>query len=253
MEAKEYYDNIYKEENRLGADCDNRHKVEKINKAILIDGVCLRFRNEREFNVLDIGAGTGLWTEYIHTRYPNARIVCGDISDRHNQIMEQKFSKSDCVKVVPMNALYLGKFVKDRYDVVLCGGALYHLNYTDSKKVIYDITCFKNAYCMVDWLSETSGELNWSFMKGSPVLDLKKEDKTFYYLTTTKLEQLLRPYKDRIEIHGHYGVDSISRFVTDRINGYNDDELEQYCSIIRKSWDKNADCSEHSITVWKNM
>ena len=83
--------------------------------------------------------------------------------------------------------------------------------------------------------------------------NLKKEDKTFHYLTTTKMEQLLCPYKDRIEIHGHYGVDSISRFVTDRINGYNDEELEQYCSIIRKSWDKNADCSEHSITVWKNM
>ena len=38
--------------------------------------------------------------------------------------------------------------VKDRYDVVLCGGALYHLNYTDSKKVIYNITRFKSTAAM---------------------------------------------------------------------------------------------------------
>ena len=62
--VEKYYTEDYCEQNRLGEGCDNRHKVEIINKSFLLENeICKRAFDT--YRVLDLGAGTGFWTDFI--------------------------------------------------------------------------------------------------------------------------------------------------------------------------------------------
>ena len=75
--VQEYYTNTYDESKRLGEGCDNRHKVEIINKGHLIKDIFNLIKSVKEYRVehyhdeatpvriIDVGAGTGFWTNFI--------------------------------------------------------------------------------------------------------------------------------------------------------------------------------------------
>lgn len=252
--VQEYYTNTYDENKRLGEGCDNRHKVEIINKGHLIKDIFgivksindLRIGENESIRIIDVGAGTGFWTDFILKNFDNVEIYCGDLVEKHNDIMRKRFKDYPNVHVVNIDALKLNNSLYGTFDIVLCGGPLYHLNNEDSQKVCNNLlnVCNECGYILVDWLSEASGNINWSLMKGHPVKNISDDDKMFYYKDSYIMSYLFREYEIL-----HYGIDSITRFVADKINNYTDEELELWCKNIRKYWNKNADLSEHSISV----
>ena len=262
---EDYYTNTYDEKARLSETCDNRHKVEIINKSYLIDFYINKFieHGHEKLNILDIGAGTGFWTEYIITKYPSCNIVCGDIVPKHNEILKERFSDRKNVQVFPMDACNLNVFIGKngklklwsmqkgmnidrRFDLVLCGGALYHCS--DEPKIIDNLFSLTRMYghILIDWLSEFSGVLNWSLMNGTPITNIEETDNIFHYTTSEKLNKTIERYYCYCQ---HFGIDSITRFIKDEVNKYNDNELQRYCENIRMFWETNSDSSEHSITA----
>lgn len=242
-----YYTEDYCEENRLGETCDNRHKVEIINKGILLyNNICNKAYSS--MRVLDLGAGTGIWTDFIIKHFPYAEVVCGDLVPRHNKILKERFANNPKVKVIPLDALNLPIEDLGKFDIILCGGPLYHLNYSDSTKVVSQLSKITkpSTLVFVDWLSEGSGVINWSLMKGKPIENIDVTDKMFHYKSTYVMNELFKNYGTII---GHYAIDGITRFIADEVNKYDEDQLQTYCTNVRKFWHTTADLSEHSITV----
>lgn len=248
---EKYYTEYYNESERLSKNCDNRHKVEIINKAVLIDKYIMTLLSMHtspvKIKILDLGAGTGIWTDYILGKYNvNVEILCGDIVPKHNEILKEKFKGYNNVTVKLLNALNLPENI-GQFDLILCGGPLYHNNIDDSYIIMENI--FKVAknpsFIMVDWLSQYSGEINWSIMLHKPVESLEECDKMFHYKNCDIMTELA----GKRQIMGHYAIDSITRFIADEVNKYSQEELLKYCETIRNHWKNTADISEHSITV----
>lgn len=246
--VKKYYTEVYREENRLGETCDNRHKVEIINKGFLLTTE-INKHIWKSFRVLDLGAGTGIWTDFIINTFPRAEVVCGDLVPRHNEILKERFANNPRVTVMPLDALHLPVNELGAFDIILCGGPLYHCSVSDSKKIIDQLDQVSKTHTLafIDWLSEGSGTINWSLMSGKPVKNLGTTDKMFHYKSTAIMNKLFE--NTDAHIYGHYGVDGITRFIADEVNKYDEKELETYCTNVRKFWDTTADLSEHSITV----
>lgn len=262
---EDYYTNIYNEDYRLSEKCDNRHKVEIINKSWLIDHYINKFINlgHEKLNILDVGAGTGIWTEYIISKYPSCNIICGDIVAKHNEILKKRFSGTGNVEVFPMDACDLNVSIDEndglmlvsgenkltvdrRFDLVLCGGPLYHCD--EESKIIDNLFSVTRNYghILIDWLSEFSGVLNWSIMKGTPITNIEHVDEIFHYTTSERLDDTISRYYCYRE---HFGIDSVTRFIQDEVNTYNENELKKYCENIRIYWKNNSNSSEHSITA----
>lgn len=246
-----YYTEQYDESKRLDSSCDNRHKTEIINKAYLITSCIeqiLSQTNTRPIKIIDVGAGVGYWTDFILKKWKtNVEIHCGDIVPKHNSIMYQRFENYDNVHVTQMNALNLNHSMYGIFDMVICGGPMYHLNDTDSTIAATMLlnVCKPNGLILVDWLPEAHGAINWSLMKNTPVNNVNEIDGIFHYKTSDKVTNLFSGFK----ILGHYGIDSITRFIEDKINQWNDSQLELYCETIRKHWNLNPDLSEHAISI----
>lgn len=243
-----YYTEVYREENRLGETCDNRHKVEIINKGFLL-ATEINKHVWKSFRVLDLGAGTGVWTDFIIKNFPFAEVVCGDLVPRHNEILKERFANNSNVTVMPLDALHLPVKELGTFDIILCGGPLYHCNFSDSKKIINQLDKLTKTKTLVfvDWLSEGSGVINWSLMSGKPIDNIDNADKMFHYKSTYVMEELFK--NTDAHIYGHYAIDGITRFIADEVNKYDEKELETYCANVRKFWHTTADLSEHSITV----
>jgi SAM-dependent methyltransferase len=245
--VEKYYTEDYCEQNRLGEGCDNRHKVEIINKSFLLENeICKHaFSTCR---VLDLGAGTGFWTDFIIKKLPFTQIVCGDIVPKHNEILKERFANNHNVTVMPLDALNLPVDILGKFDIILCGGPFYHCNFSYSKKIVKELEKVSNGNTLVfvDWLSEASGVVNWSLMTGKPIENIDLVDNMFHYKSTYVINELFKNYG---LVQGHYAIDGITRFIADEVNKYDEDQLQTYCVNVRKFWHTTADLSEHSITV----
>ncbi|WP_128330510.1 trans-aconitate 2-methyltransferase [Apibacter sp. HY039] len=75
--------------------------------------------------ILDIGAGTGLFSNFVLKKYPDARITLVDLSEKMLEIAEKRFSDSPNVKIVCED--FTKHHFTDTYDVVISSLAIHHL------------------------------------------------------------------------------------------------------------------------------
>lgn len=85
--------------------------------------------------VLDIGAGTGLFSSYLLRKFPEAKITLIDISDKMLDIAKQRFKCIDGLEyIVGDYSKY--KFVGE-YDAIISSLSIHHLM-DDQKKSFYN-------------------------------------------------------------------------------------------------------------------
>lgn len=91
--------------------------------------------------VLDIGAGTGLFSSIVLEKYPNARITLIDLSDKMLKVAKKRFSDHSDFKYIVAD--YTKYEFDDKFDIIISALSIHHLS-ADDKETLY-----KKAYNML--------------------------------------------------------------------------------------------------------
>ncbi|MDP4177981.1 MAG: methyltransferase domain-containing protein [Bacillota bacterium] len=92
--------------------------------------------------VLDIGAGTGLFSSFVLGKYPNARITLIDLSDKMLEVAKKRFFDYSNFEYVVAD--YTKQKFDDRFDIIISALSIHHLSDTD-KEMLY-----KKCYYMLE-------------------------------------------------------------------------------------------------------
>jgi len=111
----------YDEDNRLKI--DNARKIE-----FTVTTNILNKYIESDFNILELGAGTGAYSFYYAER--GNTVLATDLTPKHVDIIKEKAKlKGDKIKLSAeiANAIDLSQYKTESFDVVTCLGPMYHL------------------------------------------------------------------------------------------------------------------------------
>lgn len=92
--------------------------------------------------ILDLGAGTGIFSEFILKRYPNASLTLVDISEKMLEISKMRFKNKDNIKYIFDD--YLSYNFSEKYDIIISSLSIHHL--TDNEK----FQLFKKCYSLLN-------------------------------------------------------------------------------------------------------
>ena len=88
--------------------------------------------------VLDIGAGTGLFSQFIYDQNPDLHFTLVDLSAQMLNVANERFAGSDNFEFLELD------FSKDalpgKYDIIISGLAIHHLEDSEKAKL------YKNIY-----------------------------------------------------------------------------------------------------------
>ncbi|WP_028594324.1 class I SAM-dependent methyltransferase [Paenibacillus assamensis] len=89
-------------------------------------------------NLLDLGAGTGLFSSLMMQKYPDANLTLIDLSEKMLEIAKLRFKGSTSVTYIVDD--YTNFISPEKYDIIISGLSIHHL--TDADKQ----TLYKNTY-----------------------------------------------------------------------------------------------------------
>lgn len=244
----EYYTKKYDEDARLREDCDNRHKVEREVKKRILDA----YVDEPGMKVLDIGAGTGLYSIYLAKM--GADVTACDIVPEHVDLIQEKAWKEHLdIKCKRADALSL-PFESNAYDIVLLAGPMYHLDKDKQLDAIKEAArvCKEDGYVLVDYLAETHGYIQHVLMDKDTLLSGelgKVADPVFTYNSKREMADYLR--QAGLFPESFHGTDSITRFLASEINLWDNTHLEKWIDFVDENSnnDNMIDLSEHCVAI----
>lgn len=88
-------------------------------------------------NVLDIGAGTGLFSQFVYKQNPHLYFTLADISDPMLSVARSRFSGLDNFNYIELD-LSTDK-IPGKYDIIISGLAIHHLTDADKQKLYNNI------------------------------------------------------------------------------------------------------------------
>lgn len=248
--------NWYEKDNEEGRLSTNKaRRVEFIISTKILDN----YIDSKE-SILDVAAGTGIYSFYYAEKGHN--VVSLDITPKHIQIIKDKLSsefKGLQVKAEVNNAIDLGMFDSNQFDVVLCFGPIYHLTEAeDRKKCISECIrvlkkggllaiAYINKYYLIPHLLTGSRKfiLNDSVMHKVIDVGIIKdgEEDCFwtdaYFTNPVEMEEFLSKFN--IEIIDHVATDGISPLLRKVVDDMTEDEYITWIDYQLKT------CREKSI------
>lgn len=91
------------------------------------------FEQEREFRVLDLGAGTGLLTKFLHERFPKAHFTLMDFTAEMLDQAKRRFGEGGGFRYL------VGDYAKDAwqgpYDLIVSSLSIHHLSDEEKRKL----------------------------------------------------------------------------------------------------------------------
>ncbi|MEK4029446.1 MULTISPECIES: class I SAM-dependent methyltransferase [Bacillaceae] len=99
--------------------------------------------------VLDIGAGTGLFSSFAKERYPDAQITLIDLSEKMMDVAKERFRKDK--KIDYIIADYTEYKFDQKFDIIISSLSIHHLRDVEKKKL------YKKIFT---WLHEDGMFLN---------------------------------------------------------------------------------------------
>src|ERR1700748_2586392 len=87
--------------------------------------------------VLDIGAGTGLFSQFVHQQNPKLHYTLADISDPMLSVARSRFSGLNNFDFIELD---IGNDkIPGKYDIIISGLAIHHLSDADKQKLYKNI------------------------------------------------------------------------------------------------------------------
>lgn len=254
-EVLKYYKD-YDEDKRLGK--TNLHKLEYLTTLRFLDRVI-----PPNSKVLDLCAGTGAYSFYLESRGHSVTAV--DIMPKFVETLKQKKKElSSKINIYLGDARDLEKLKVNKFDVVLCMGALYHLkNEDDRRKVIKQcksvmrengilIGSYINRYAsfMVEFIkmhNSIDAELLTEILNVG--YKPKEKEDPFYYSSPQEIDNLMNDFN--IEKITNIGVDGMGYLFGEKILGLNDEEYKFWLeSHYNTCEDENIiGCSLHGLYI----
>ncbi len=93
--------------------------------------------------VLDIGAGTGLFSSFILNKFPEANITLIDISEKMINIARERFF--NCVNINYIIDDYTSHVFDNKFDIIVSSLSIHHLTDTEKKHLYNQIYNSLNA------------------------------------------------------------------------------------------------------------
>ena len=109
----------------------NRRKVIPFFDEFYLTGIDFLDPDIESLNVLDIGAGTGLFSEKLISRYPDAKLTLIDFSEEMLELAKCRFSER--LNVLYILDDYLSFKFEQSYDVIISALSIHHLNEGEKK------------------------------------------------------------------------------------------------------------------------
>lgn len=125
--------NVANEFNKIAKDYDNQRKnlipIFDDFYGIAIESIEINIENPK---VLEIGAGTGLFSEMFLNKCPDAKMDLVDLSENMLNIAKQRFSDNCNLNFILKDILDFSP--SGKYDVVISSLAIHHLETDDQKR-----------------------------------------------------------------------------------------------------------------------
>lgn len=248
----EYYNSIYNEDERLGKNCDNRHLTEKVVKHHIISQYVTK-----ENSVLEIGAGTGIHSIFLSKKGCN--VSACDLVPNHVKLIQEKAKINNVqIDATVQNALDLG-YEDNSFDLVLLSGPIYHMHsYKDKEKAIKEAkrVCKNNGIIIIDFLPKLHSFIQQVLrfpkfignLSDDDIKNLECKDDMFSFDNKEDIVKLVE--ECNLKVLDIVSLDSITRFIRDRINEFNEEELEKWIKIIAKINEYDViDLGEHALVI----
>ncbi|CRK82767.1 class I SAM-dependent methyltransferase [Neobacillus massiliamazoniensis] len=253
----EYYQNS-NEESRLTT--DNARKIEFIITTRTLDQYI-----KPSHNILELGAGTGIYSFYYAEKGNN--VAATDITPKHIDIIHQKLLQRNDdqlnLEAKVANATNLHEFDSESFDVVLCLGPMYHLtNETDRVKCLQeslrvlkkggllDIAYINKHYILHSIMSKDKEYLSKQFVDKILRTGVIREGEKECFWTdaffTSPEEMTLFLKKFDVRLIDHLASDGFSPYLKNFINDLKNEELNAWIYYIENS------CREKSILGMSN-
>lgn len=134
-EVKEKFDNISenydRQRKRLIPCFDDFYKVS-------VDAIDSQTNSPK---ILDIGAGTGLFSNFILKKYPNASLTLIDISEKMLTIAKERFKDLTNIRYIAED--YTKYDFDDKYDIIISALSIHHLPDEEKSRL------YKKCYSML--------------------------------------------------------------------------------------------------------
>lgn len=100
---------------------------------------CIDFKGDNP-KVLDLGAGTGILSQFLLEKYPNAEIVLIDLAEEMLKEAEKRFEGNDNISFICDD--YIIHEFNTKFDIIISSLSIHHLTGTEKKVLIekyYDL------------------------------------------------------------------------------------------------------------------
>lgn len=83
--------------------------------------------------VLDIGAGTGIFSSFVKEKYPNARMTLIDLSEKMMDVAKERFNHYEDIQYVVSD--YTEYEFKQKFDLIISSLSIHHLSDEEKRKL----------------------------------------------------------------------------------------------------------------------
>lgn len=94
---------------------------------------CIDFKGDNP-KVLDLGAGTGILSQFLLEKYPNAEIVLIDLAEEMLKEAEKRFEGNDNISFICDD--YIIHEFNTKFDIIISSLSIHHLTGTEKKVLI---------------------------------------------------------------------------------------------------------------------
>lgn len=219
---------------------------------------------ENNHKILELGAGTGVYSFYYAER--GNEVLATDLTPKHIEIIKQRLSKSNNnvnLQAEVADATDLSQYESESFDVVTCLGPMYHLTDEDDR-----MNCIKESLRVLKKGGLLAvAYINKHFILHHVMLRDKKfltqgfidkilntgvikegEEECFwtdaFFTTPAEMEEFIQKFD--VEIVDHAGTDGLNPFLRSYVDEMNDDEYAQWVYYALSS------CREKSILGMSN-
>ncbi|MGN1181593.1 MAG: methyltransferase domain-containing protein, partial [Faecalibacillus sp.] len=239
------------EENRLKE--KNSHRVEFLSTMHVFNQLF-----DHPMTILDCCAGGGIYAFELAKKH---EVTATDLVDKHIKVLKEKQKDKRILKdIQQMNVLDMSYFKDNSFDVVLCMGALYHLqDRQERQKAINEClrVVKKGGIVVFSYLNRWGNFMNGlaNHLKNIDLLykefDNGCHEKIFYRMSYNEMNELMK--EKHIKCIKNVGVDHFSYLASEQINELSEEEFQCFMNYQYLAMEDPTilSCSLHGLWIGK--